>query len=62
MVLLILVWVNMFMGVLAAAPDDAETKITGVRWSRTMDAATGLVRVRLTVETSRAARAKRCPR
>lgn len=51
-VLLLLVWVNLSMAAVAAASDDTGVKITGVRWSRTMDAVTGLTKVRLTVETS----------
>jgi len=40
------------MSVVSAAPAEGDVKITGVRWSRTVDAVTGLIKVRLAVETS----------
>jgi N-acetylmuramoyl-L-alanine amidase len=49
---LFLLWGAFFTTVGLAAPADASVKITGVRWSRTVDAVTGMIKVRLAVETS----------
>ena len=36
----------------SAAPAETDVKLTGVRWSRTADAVTGLIKVRLILETN----------
>ena len=51
-VLLLLVGLSFSMTVGWAASADGDVKITGVRWNRTVDAVTGLIKVRLAVETS----------
>ncbi len=50
--LLLLLWVAFSMTMGEAAPAVADVKITGVRWNRSVDAVTGLIKVRLVVETS----------
>lgn len=49
---LLLFWFSFSLAVGAAAPAEADVKITGLRWTRLADAVTGLVQVRLVVETS----------
>ena len=50
--MLLLVWLSFFTVVVSAAPAETDVKISGVRWSRTTDAVTGLINVRLIIETS----------
>ena len=45
-------WLVFSMGMVAAAPAGSDVRITGVRWTRTADAATGLIKIRLALETS----------
>jgi len=51
-ILLLLAWLSFSVTMVSAAPAGAEAKLTGVRWSRTADAVTGLIKVRLILETS----------
>lgn len=50
--LLLLLWAVFSMTTVSTAPAETDVKITGVRWSRSVDAVTGLIKVRLAVETS----------
>lgn len=49
---LLFVCISSFMAVVFAAPSDTDVKISGVRWSRTTDAITGAINVRLILETT----------
>jgi len=50
--MLLLLWLSFFTVVVSAAPAEPDVKISGVRWSRTTDAITGLINVRLVLDTS----------
>ncbi|HWR31292.1 MAG TPA: N-acetylmuramoyl-L-alanine amidase [Negativicutes bacterium] len=49
---LLLIGLGFFTEVVSAAPAENDVKINSVRWSRTTDAVTGLINVRLILETS----------
>ena len=51
--LLLLFWLSCLPVWVSAAPLDTVAKITGARWSRSVDATTGLIKVRLEVETTK---------
>ena len=53
--LLLLLWLSCLPAWVLAAPLDTVAKITGARWSRSVDATTGLIKVRLEVETTKPA-------
>ncbi len=50
--MLLLLGLSFFAVAVSAAPADTDVKISGIRWSRTTDAITGLINVRLILETS----------
>jgi N-acetylmuramoyl-L-alanine amidase len=51
--LLLLLWLSCLPAWASAAPLDTVAKITGARWTRSVDATTGLIKVRLEVETTK---------
>ena len=53
--LLLLLWLSCLPASGLAAPLDTVAKITGARWTRSVDATTGLIKVRLEVETTKPA-------
>ena len=50
--MLLLLWLGFSTTMVAAAPVGSDVRITGVRWNRTTDAITGLIKVGLILETS----------
>jgi N-acetylmuramoyl-L-alanine amidase len=50
--MLLLLCLSFFTVAVSAAPAETGVKITGVRWNRTADAVTGLINVRLIIETN----------